>query len=255
MLVVLSPAKSLELERNPIYSDVSNPVFIKEADYLAKKLGKLSAPKLGELMHLSENLAQLNNARYKDWNFSENDSNKRPAIYTFDGDVYNGFSAYELSEAQMQLAQEKVRILSGIYGLLKPLDLMQPYRLEMGTKWAVTPKTKNLYAYWGSKITEQLNKELKATESKFLINLASNEYFKVIKPRELAAQIINIVFKDEKNGKLKVVSFFAKKARGQMAKFIVTSNAKTLDDLKLFNEGGYGFQESLSSEEELVFTR
>lgn len=257
MIVVLSPAKSLNLEaKNPFQELISTPVFQNEANELAKKLTQKSATDLAEMMHISEQLSTLNAERYQNWNYGGHSHNKHVAIYTFDGDVYTGFDAKTLSQLDMETAQKQIRILSGIFGILKPMDLMQPYRLEMGTKWQVSETEKNLYQFWGDKIANQLHEEFEQIEGEpLLVNLASKEYFRAVNKKVLNADIVDITFKDFKNGKLKVISFFAKKARGAMARYIVTSKAKTIDDLKQFNGLDYQFNKELSSEKELVFTR
>lgn len=256
MIAILSPAKTLDFDTPSPYDIKTRPAFASEANYLAKKLGRLSKKKLSKLMSLSDNLTELNYQRYKNWNHQEDDDEgKKQAIYAFNGDVYRGFDVEQLNKADIEYAQNHVRILSGLYGLLRPMDLMQPYRLEMGTRWEITKKNSNVYKYWGSAITEQLNAELKHLTPKYLINLASNEYFKAVKTDRFDGDIIDITFKDEKNGKLKVIAFYAKVARGAFARFMVQSRANTLDDLKQFNEDGYAFHENLSSEKELVFTR
>ena len=177
MIAILSPAKSLDFETNAKYNFHSEAVFADETAYLAKKLSNMSKKKIADLMHVSENLADLNYNRYKNWNFDTNEG-KKQAIYAFTGDVYRGLDVDQFDKADIEYAQNHLRILSGIYGLLKPMDLMQPYRLEMGTKWQITKKNKNLYAFWGDKITEQLNQSLHGYTPKVLVNLASNEYYK-----------------------------------------------------------------------------
>jgi hypothetical protein len=203
-------------------------------------------------MHISDKLGELNWQRNQDWELPFSSENAKQAVFAFKGDVYIGLDAYSLSEAKIQQLQQKLRILSGQYGLLKPLDLMQPYRLEMGTKLKIG-KNNNLYQYWDSKITDALNSEL--SENEVFVNLASNEYFKVIKPKLLKVPVITPVFKDYKNGKLKMISFFAKKARGLMVRFIIDNSIENLEDLKGFNYEGYAFDGNLSSAKELVFTR
>ena len=203
-------------------------------------------------MNISSNLAELNWQRNQDWKLPFTPENARQAIYAFKGDVFIGLDAYTLNENQINQLQSKLRILSGQYGLLKPLDLIQPYRLEMGTKLKIVTK-KDLYQFWDKKITNQLNEEL--ADNDVFINLASNEYFKVIKSNFLNSKIITPVFKDYKGGKLKMISFFAKKARGLMVRYIIDNSIENVEDLKGFNYEGYRFDENLSSNNELVFTR
>ncbi len=203
-------------------------------------------------MHISDALATLNYERNQAWSLPFDDSNARPAMFTFAGDVYRGLDAFTMNDEEIEFAQDYLRILSGLYGLLKPLDLMQAYRLEMGTKMPVGVK-KNLYEFWKQKITKQLNEEL--AEYDILINLASNEYFKAIDTKALKATVITPVFKEFKNGQYKTIGTFAKPARGMMSRHLIDTKGTTVDDIKAFNQEGYGFSEELSSETELVFTR
>jgi len=205
-----------------------------------------------ELMDISEKLADLNWERNQNWSLPFTAENARPAIYAFDGDVYTGLDAYTLPVEKLEILQAKLRILSGLYGVLKPLDLMQPYRLEMGTSLPIGTK-KNLYEFWKKKVTQFLNDELQ--EHELFINLASNEYFSAVDTKTLKAPVITPEFKDYKDGKLKVISFFAKKARGLMVRYIIDTNAETIDDLKQFNYEGYAFDANLSKGNTLVFTR
>lgn len=254
MKILLSPAKSLDFDRNIKTPDEKIAPFIKNADYLATKLGKLSKKKLGELMHLSEQLTDLNYDRYQTWQKPEKSGdNIKPAITVFTGEVYKGFDVESLSQTDLKNAQKQVRILSGLYGLLRPLDLMYPYRLEMGTKWKVTPKTKNLYEYWGSKIAEYLNNETSSDE--VIINLASNEYFKAVDKKTIKPRIITPVFKELKGDQYKIVMMYAKHARGAMARDIVKNQYKNMDDLKGYNVDGYSYNEELSTDDEWVFVR
>lgn len=252
MKIVISPAKSLDYETKVPTTQFTEGVFLNEAEKLSSVLKKKSPKKLSELMHISDKLGELNWQRNQDWKLPFTLENSKQAVFAFKGDVYIGLDAYSLSEEQIEQLQQKLRILSGQYGVLKPLDLMQPYRLEMGTKLKVGRK-ENLYQYWDSKVTDELNSELEANE--VFVNLASNEYFKVIKPKLLKTSIITPVFKDYKNGKLKIISFFAKKARGLMVRYIIDNNISSVEDLKGFNYEGYGFDANLSTENELVFTR
>jgi hypothetical protein len=252
MKLVLSPAKSLDFESQLPVTDHSNAVFLSEAERLNKVLKKKSARSLSKLMSISEALGQLNYERNQEFTLPFNSENSRPAMYAFNGDVYRGLDAYTIDEEKLHYAQDTIRILSGLYGVLKPLDLIQPYRLEMGTKMAVG-SNKNLYEFWKKRLTKQLNDELE--EDELFINLASNEYFKAVDTKVLKVPVYTIVFKELKNGEYKMISFFAKYARGLMARHIVDSKAKTIEDIKAFNKENYRFTESLSSEYELVFTR
>jgi hypothetical protein len=252
MKIVISPAKSLDFETQLPTNKHTQGVFLEEAAKINTVLKKKSPKKLSELMSISTNLGELNWQRNQNWQLPFTLKNARQAIYAFKGDVYIGLDAYSLSLSKLDELQNKLRILSGQYGLLKPLDLIQPYRLEMGTKLTIGVK-KDLYQFWDKKITNQLNQEL--VENELFINLASNEYFKVIKPTLLKAKIITPVFKDYKNGKLKIISFFAKKARGLMVRYIIDNSIENIEDLKGFDYEGYAFDLNLSSENELVFTR
>lgn len=252
MKIVISPAKSLDFETKVPTSKFTEGIFLKEASELNSVLKNKSPKKLCDLMSISEKLGELNWKRNQDWKLPFTIENSKQAVFAFKGDVFIGLDAYSLSSDKIEQLQQKLRILSGQYGILKPLDLMQPYRLEMGTKLKVA-KTENLYKYWDSKVTDAINLELEDDE--FLVNLASNEYFKVIKTRLLKAPVITPVFKDYKNGKLKIISFFAKKARGLMVRYIIDNNIESVEELKGFNIDGYAFDGNLSNEKEFVFTR
>ncbi len=254
MKIVISPAKSLNFESDLPTKRGTQPKFLEEAETLNKKLSRKTKKAIGKLMSISKNLADLNYQRYNDFEIPFTKSNARPAIYTFDGDVYTGLDAYTIPTDKLDKLQDSLRILSGMYGILRPLDLMQAYRLEMGTKLKIGRK-ENLYEFWGETLTNELNKELEDDE--LFINLASNEYFKVVKPKLLKVPIITPVFKDFKNGKLKVISFFAKKARGLMVRYIIDKDVKTIEDLKGFDYEDYGFSEEHSNldKNELVFIR
>ncbi len=252
MKIVISPAKSLDFESQLPTAKSSEAAFLKEAERLNKLLKKKSARGLSKLMSISAALGQLNYERNQEWSLPFSAKNARPAVYAFSGDVYRGLDVYSLPEAKIDRMQDSLRILSGLYGLLKPLDLMQPYRLEMGTRMPVGVK-KNLYEFWKQKITDQLNNEL--TDGDFLVNLASNEYFKAIDTKKLKAPVITPVFKDFKNGEYKTIMTFAKLARGYMTRYILDTDAQTMEDLRGFDYEGYGFSEAMSSDTELVFTR
>jgi cytoplasmic iron level regulating protein YaaA (DUF328/UPF0246 family) len=253
MKIVISPAKSLDFETPLPTRLCSEYSFQKQSLAIDKVLKKKKPKQLMELMSISDKLADLNWQRNQERNVAEITSeNARQAIYAFNGDVYIGLDAYSLSEDKINVLQDKLRILSGLYGLLKPLDLMQPYRLEMGTKLPIG-KNKNLYEFWKAIITKELNAQLAKDE--LFVNLASNEYFDAVDVKKLKVPVITPEFKDYKDGKLKMISFFAKKARGMMVRYIIDTNAETVDDLKGFNYEGYGFDANLSSENKLVFTR
>lgn len=252
MKIVISPAKSLNFEKELPTAQYTESSFLKQSREIQKVLRQQSPDNLSELMHISDKLADLNWERNQVWKTPFTRNNARPAIYTFDGDVYTGLDAYSIPIEKIAILQDKLRILSGLYGLLKPLDLMQAYRLEMGTKLTIGAKT-NLYDFWKSTITTALNKELRKGE--LFVNLASAEYFSAIDIKALKVPIITPDFKDYKDGKLKIISFFAKKARGMMVRYIIDSNAETIEDLKGFNYDGYQFDANLSKGNNLVFTR
>jgi hypothetical protein len=253
MKIVISPAKSLDFETQLPTKLFSEYGFVAQSVSIDKVLKKQNPKQLMELMSISDKLADLNWQRNQQRNVAELTSeNARQAIYAFNGDVYIGLDAYSLSEEKINVLQDKLRILSGLYGLLKPLDLMQPYRLEMGTKLPVE-KNKNLYEFWKSTITKELNSQLENEE--LFVNLASNEYFHAVDVKNLKVTVITPEFKDYKDGKLKIISFFAKKARGMMVRYIIDTNAETIDDLKGFNYEGYAFDANLSQGNRLVFTR
>ena len=252
MKLVLSPAKSLDFETKLPTSKTTECLFLQEAERLNKLLKKKSAKSLSKLMHISDALGQLNYERNQEWEIPFTEDNARPAMYAFNGDVYRGLDAYTIDTKKLDKVENTVRILSGLYGLLKPLDLVQPYRLEMGTKMTVG-KNKNLYDFWRKKITQALNDELEDDE--LFLNLASNEYFKAIDTKALKVPVVNIVFKEFKNGNYKIIAIFAKLARGLMTRYIIETDAKTIEDVKGFNYDNYRFSEELSSKYELVFTR
>lgn len=252
MKIVISPAKSLDYTTEVPIKIKSECVFLEEAERISKILKKKSPKVLSKLMHISDNLANLNWQRNQDWTLPFTENNSRQAVFAFKGTVYEGLDAYSLKEDQLKQLQDKLRILSGQYGLLKPLDIIMPYRLEMGTKLKIASK-ENLYQFWDNKVTNIINLELKDDEP--FINLASNEYFKVIKPKILKSTVITPIFKDYKNGNLKVISFFAKKARGLMVRYIIDHNIENTNDLKEFNYDNYRFDVKLSTDTEFVFTR
>jgi hypothetical protein len=252
MKIVISPAKSLNLDKELPISLFTESSFLKQSETIQKTLKKKKPKQLMELMDISEKLADLNWQRNQDWQLPFTANNARPAIYSFDGEVYTGLDAYSLPVEKILVLQEKLRILSGLYGVLKPLDLMQAYRLEMGTSMPIGTK-KNLYEFWKKTLTDELNSELNKDE--LFVNLASNEYFSAVDAKKLKVPVITPEFKDYKDGKLKMISFFAKKARGLMVRYIIDTNAESVDDLKGFNYEGYAFDSNLSEGNKLVFTR
>ena len=252
MKLVISPAKSLDFETQLPLHQYTEPAFLKQSEHLNKLLKKKSAKSLSKLMNISDALGQLNYERNQSWELPFNPDNARPAVYAFNGDVYRGLDAYTIPKEKIETLNNTVRILSGLYGLLKPTDLIQPYRLEMGTKMPVGSK-KNLYEFWRKHITTALNNELENNE--LFLNLASNEYFKAIDVKQLKVPVITANFKDLKNGDYKVISFFAKEARGAMARYVIDTNANTIDDVKGFNYMGYSFSENMSKTNNLVFVR
>ncbi len=252
MKIIISPAKSLNFETESPISEYTQPILLPQAERLNKILKKKSARVLSKLMSISDNLGRLNYERNQEWNLPFTPENAKQAIFAFTGEVFRGLDVNTIPKEKLVQLQDKLRILSGQYGLLKPMDLIQAYRLEMSTKLKIG-KNNNLYQFWGSTITEELNKELDKDE--LFINLASNEYFKVIKSKELKVPVITPIFKDLKNGEYKTIMTFAKLARGQMVRYIIENDINTIDDLKGFNSGGYGFDANMSTETELMFTR
>lgn len=252
MKMIISPAKSLDFESSIPTLAATQSNFLKESKTINAIIKKKSPADLMQLMSISDKLAELNWQRNKTWKTPFTTVNARPAVYAFSGDVYIGLDVKTLPLEKLPLLQERLRILSGLYGILKPLDLMQPYRLEMGTKIGIQ-ESKNLYDFWKKKLTDSLNKELKKGE--LFINLASTEYFSVIDVKALKVPVITPEFLDSKDGKLKMIGFFAKKARGLMVRYIIETNAETVEDLKGFDSEGYRFDENLSKGNKLVFTR
>jgi cytoplasmic iron level regulating protein YaaA (DUF328/UPF0246 family) len=253
MKIIISPAKSLDFKTELPTKNFSIPNFLSESKKINELLKKKSPSELKSLMSISEKLAELNWNRNNTFKTPFNIENARPSIFTFNGDVYSGLDAFSLSMDQLNQAQKSLRILSGLYGLLKPLDLIQPYRLEMGTKLNVEGSL-NLYRFWRNKITNKLNDEL--NENEFFVNLASNEYSSAIDRKLLKTTMISPVFKDMKNGKLKIISFYAKKARGMMVRYILDNEIINLEDLRGFDYGGYSYSSEESEKmKELVFIR
>lgn len=254
MLMVISPAKTLDYTSPLATEKFTQPRFLEQSSQLIEILRKLSPNELADLMKLSDKLAGLNVARFTEWQPDFTLDNARQAILAFKGDVYTGLDAETLSEEDFQYAQQHLRILSGLYGVLRPLDLMQPYRLEMGTKLANSAGN-NLYEFWGSRITDSLNDCIAEKKASVLLNLASNEYFKAVKPKQLNATLINVDFKDLKNGQYKIISFYAKKARGIMARYVIQHKIDSVEALKDFTEQGYYYSAEQSKPTHLVFLR
>lgn len=254
MIIVLSPAKTLDYEPQSHTKKSSTPDFLDDSKELIDVLKKKSKSQIAKLMSLSDKLAELNVQRYKDWRIPFDAENAKQCLLAFKGDVYQGFEFDDWKAADFMFAQKHLRILSGLYGVLRPLDLMQPYRLEMGTKLK-TERGKDLYAFWGDRITTAINLAIKTSRSKAFVNLASNEYFGAVNAKDLEVPIVTPVFKDEKNGKFKIISFFAKKARGMMANYIIQNRIKDPDGLRDFDVAGYRFDEDSSDEHTLTFLR
>ena len=254
MLMVISPAKNLDFARKPATKRSTKPQFINESERLINYLRKYTAPELAELMKLSEKLSQLNCERYKNWDPDFTTENSKQAVLTMQGDVYVGLDAESFNQSDFDFAQKHLRILSGLYGVLRPLDLMQPYRLEMGTK-LVTDAGDNLYQFWGDTITNEINKAIIKQRDGILINLASNEYFKAIKPKLVNGKIITPQFKEKRGDGYMMIGVFAKKARGMMARHIIKNRTIEVDEIKGFNADGYKFNKSQSGGENWVFTR
>ncbi len=254
MKILLSPAKSIDTTLSIPTPTPTTAVFLDDATKLASKLATLKDKELMQLMHVSDSIAELNVQRYKNWIAPTQLTDEcKPAATVFTGEVYRGLNVASFSEDDFLFANQQVRILSGLYGILKPLDLLYPYRLEMGTKWQISPKIKNLYAYWDDKISNYLTQELATDEA--IINLASTEYFKAIQPKKIKNRIITPHFKDFKNGEYKVVMMYAKNARGKMAHYAVKNRIENPELLKEYNEDNYRFDSNLSTENDWVFTR
>lgn len=250
MIVLLSPSKTQNFEPATIPLKTSEPTFTQEIHQLVQNLRKLSQADLQKLMSISSNLAELNYIRFQSFQENFTNQNSKPALFTFEGDVYTDIEVSTYNQEELKFANQRLRIISGLYGILKPLDLIQPYRLEMKTKLQ-TEKAKDLYTFWNTKLADTLNQE----NPDYIINLASEEYFKAIKPTLIKAPIVNVTFKENKNGTYKIIAIYAKKARGTMANFIVKNQLTKLEQLKKFNLDGYSFNEEFSSPQDLVFTR
>ncbi|AEJ00087.1 UPF0246 protein yaaA [Nitrosomonas sp. Is79A3] len=254
MIIVISPAKTLDFETPAITQEHTQPGFLDDSAELIDQLRKLEPDQVGKLMSISPKLAVLNSNRYFAWKRPFDMRNAKQAVLAFKGDVYTGLNTDTLTAADLAFAQDHLRILSGLYGVLRPLDLMQAYRLEMGTQFK-NSRGNNLYEFWGDKITQALNQDLQKQKTDILINLASIEYFQSVRKDKLNARIITPVFKDEKNGVYKIISFFAKKARGLMSRYIIQNKLTNSEDIKHFDFAGYQFSEDASSRDEWIFTR
>ncbi len=254
MLIVISPAKSLDFKTPPTTSTYSRPELLEESEKLIGRLKKMSPKQLSTLMGISANLGEINFQRFQSWQQPFTPENAKQAVLAFNGEVYQGLKAETLSEEKLKLAQSKLRILSGLYGVLKPLDLIQPYRLEMGTSLKYY-RSKDLYAFWKPIITKKINDAVAESGSGVLVNLASNEYFKSIDKKKLKAEIVTPEFKDLKNGEYKMITFYAKNARGLMSRFIIENDIVDVDSLQAFDSAGYNFNPRLSKPGNPVFTR
>lgn len=254
MLTIISPAKKLDYSQPSEAQTFTQPLLLEHSEQLLKDLRLLSPEDICSLMGLSDKLGALNYERFQEWQTPFSTDNAKQAILAFKGDVYQGLDADNMSADELSWAQDNLRILSGLYGLLRPLDLMQPYRLEMGTKFA-NQRGANLYQFWGGIITDQLNKLFPASAKSVLVNLASNEYFKSVQPKNINAEIITPVFMDQKGDKYKIISFFAKRARGLMSAFIIKNKITDAEQLKTFNVDGYSFNAAMSEGNKWVFCR
>lgn len=254
MLIVVSPAKTLDYDTPPKTKTFTLPDYLDDSAELIHRMREFSALDISELMKVSAKIAELNFDRYEAWNKKFTEKNAKQAALAFKGDVYTGLDAESFSAKDFKFAQSHLRILSGLYGLLRPLDLMKPYRLEMGTRLS-NERGKNLYEFWGDEITEGLNAQLKKIKSGHLINLASNEYFKAVRPKKLNAEIITPAFKELKNGDYKMIGIYAKKARGLLSRYIIQNQLSDIDDIKSFDLDGYKFNSKLSKDTNWVFTR
>jgi cytoplasmic iron level regulating protein YaaA (DUF328/UPF0246 family) len=254
MIVTISPAKTLDFSKQNRVKTYTIPLFLRESALLIKELRRLQPKELSDLMGISSKLAELNFERYNQWREPFTLSNAKQAVLAFNGDVYEGLNVSTYSTDDLSFAQEHLVILSGLYGLLRPLDLIQPYRLEMGTRLS-TARGDNLYHFWNDLLTDTLNKLLIKQKDNTVINLASHEYFRAVNVKNLSGRVITPVFKDSKKGRYKVISFFAKNARGLMTSFIIKNKLSNINDIKEFNCNGYSYNKPLSSDTELVFTR
>ena len=254
MLIVVSPAKTLDYDTPPKTKKFTIPDYLDDSAELIHRMREFSSLDISELMHVSTKIADLNFDRFEAWNKKFTEKNAKQAVLAFKGDVYTGLGAESFSAQDFSFAEKHFRMLSGLYGLLRPLDLMQAYRLEMGTRLS-TDRGKNLYEFWGNTVTDGLNSQLKKIKSKYLINLASNEYFKVVKPKVLQGEIITPAFKELKNGEYKMIGVYAKKARGSLSRYIIQNQLSDIEDIKSFDVDGYKFNKKVSKGNNWVFTR
>ncbi|UZJ43709.1 peroxide stress protein YaaA [Marinimicrobium sp. C6131] len=254
MLMLISPAKTLDFETAPVTDRSTQPDFLDQSQELIGVLRDLAPQDISSLMGISDKLGQLNYDRYHQWQTPFTSGNAKQAALAFKGDVYTGLNAEQFKEGDFTFAQKHLRILSGLYGLLRPLDLIQPYRLEMGTRLS-NPRGDNLYQFWGERLTRAINQQLDTLKSSVVVNLASNEYFKSVQPGKLSASLVTPVFKDWKNGQYKIISFYAKKARGLMAAYAIQNRIQDAEDLKAFDVDGYAYNDALSKGAQWVFTR
>jgi len=254
MIITLSPSKGQDFETPVVLDDATLPAMLDDSQLLIDVLRKYSVSQVRELMEVSENIARLNVDRYKSFSLPFTPDNARPALFAFKGDVYRGIPVQEYTEEDLRFAQEHLRMLSGLYGCLRPLDLIQPYRLEMKTRLK-NPRGDNLYQFWGDRLTQCLNAELAKQKEATLVNLASNEYFKAVKPKLLEGRLLNIAFKEEKNGKARIIAVFAKRARGMMADFIIRNRIESAEDIQGFDREGYRYSRADSDERTWVFKR
>lgn len=254
MIITLSPSKGQDFESAAPTQTHTIPSQLSDSEVLVKQLKKLSKADISELMSISENLAELNYQRYQDFKMPFTVQNAKQALFAFKGDVYSGINTASMNQADYEYAQNHLRILSGLYGCLKPLDLIQPYRLEMKTKLA-TKNAGNLYQFWGGSITDELNKSLKNQKEKVIINLASQEYWKSVKPKDLDGKIINVAFKENKDGKSRIIAIYAKKARGMMADFLIRNRVESIEGIKDFDYAGYKYDKNTSTDSQWVFSR
>lgn len=254
MLVTLSPSKGQDFDIPMPAADYSVPAQLDQSQLLINELLDYDPEKIGSLMSISENLSNLNYQRFHNFHTPFNADNARPALFAFKGDVYSGIDSASFNEADLAYAQDHLRILSGLYGALRPMDLIQPYRLEMKTKLK-NPRGADLYQFWGNQITDSLNDVLAKQQEPVLVNLASNEYYKSVKPKQVNGRILNIDFKETKDGKTRIIAFYAKKARGMMADFILRNRIESPEDIKAFNTAGYRYDDNLSSPDKWTFER
>lgn len=254
MLLLISPAKTLDFDTPAPTTEATQPQFLEHSAELICDLQKLSPAQVSDLMRISDKLGLLNFERFQDWQPPFDQDNAKQALWAFQGDVYTGLAAETFNKKDIAYAQTHLRILSGLYGLLRPLDLIQPYRLEMGTALA-TVRGNNLYSFWGDRLTDALNAELAHQRKPVIVNLASVEYFKAVNTKRLKAAVITPIFKDRKNGQYKIISFFAKKARGMMSAYIIQNRLRTVEDIKQFDTGGYRFAPEMSSATDWIFVR